>query len=120
MHLIDLPAGVMGASTVVATTIPQAVGYAMGLEMQGRKELAVCFLGDGAVEEGVFHESMSYASLRDLPILFVCENNSLAVHSHVHARQPFKRIADFVAGYGLRTRYFAELDFWELQASPRK
>jgi TPP-dependent pyruvate/acetoin dehydrogenase alpha subunit len=118
MHLIDMSAGVMGASAVVATTIPQAVGYALGLEMQGRKELVVCFMGDGATEEGVFHESMSYAKLRELPVLFVCENNALAVHSKVEARSPLgSNIANFVKAYGIRTRHFPHMDFFELRTA---
>lgn len=114
MHLVDIAAGVMGASAVVATTIPNAVGYALAVEMQGRDTQVVCFLGDGACEEGVFHESLSFAALKKLPVLFVCENNGLAVHSRIEHRQPMARIADLVAGYGIRTRHFARLDFWEL------
>ncbi len=115
MHLIDIAAGVMGASAVLATAIPQAVGYSLALKMQGRSNLVVCFLGDGACEEGVFHESLSFAALRRLPLLFVCENNGLAVHSRVEARQPF-RIAEFVSGYGIRTRFSPDLDFWSLRS----
>src|SRR5262245_12617119 len=75
MHLIDAAHGVMGASAVVASTIPQAVGYAYALKLRGTPAIVASFFGDGAVEEGVFHESIHFAALRRLPVLFVCENN---------------------------------------------
>src|SRR3989344_7824434 len=78
MHLIDVTAGVMGGSAVVGTTIPQAVGYAYALKIKKSSSVVVSFFGDGAVEEGVFHESMNFAALKNLPIIFVCENNSYA------------------------------------------
>lgn len=114
MHLIDVAAGMMGTSAVVATTIPEAVGYSLALEMQGRSELVACFLGDGAVEEGAFHESLTFAAGRKLPLLFVCENNFYAIHSTQAFRHPWASIADFAAGYGIRTQRFAQLDYWEL------
>src|SRR2546421_7608340 len=64
MHLIDVAAGVMGTSAVVATTIPQAVGYAYAMKVRQQAGLVVSFLGDGAVEEGVFHESLNFAALK--------------------------------------------------------
>src|SRR4051812_42245782 len=69
MHLIDLEAGAMGASAVVGTTIPNAVGYAYAARLRGSKRIVVSFFGDGAVDEGVFHESMNFAALKKLPII---------------------------------------------------
>src|SRR5205823_1263484 len=71
MHLIDVEAGVLGASAVVGTTIPQAVGYALALKMRGQKSVVVNFFGDGAVEEGSFHESLNFAALKKVPIVFI-------------------------------------------------
>jgi TPP-dependent pyruvate/acetoin dehydrogenase alpha subunit len=101
MHLIDVAAGVMGASAVVATTIPQAVGYAYALRLRRAPALVVSVFGDGAVEEGVFHESMNFAALHRLPVLFVCENNFYAIHSPLSARQAITSISDFARGYGV-------------------
>jgi len=100
MHLIDVDAGMYGASAVVGGSIPLAVGAALAASMQGRPGVGVAFFGDGAVEQGIFHESMNLASLRRLPVIFVCENNFYATLSHVSTRQPLG-IAQRAASYGM-------------------
>ena len=87
MHLVDTSHGVMGTSAVVATTIPNAVGYAYALKLKKSKSIVVSFFGDGATEEGVFAESLNFAALKRLPILFICENNRYAIHTHQKQRQ---------------------------------
>src|SRR5439155_4707591 len=87
MHLVDAAHGVMGASAVVGTTIPHAVGYAYAMKLRGEDRIVVSFFGDGATDEGVFDESLNFAALKRLPILFVCENNSYAIHTHQVRRQ---------------------------------
>ena len=82
MHLIDVTHGVMGASAVVGTTVPHAVGYAYAIKLQHKDSLVVSFFGDGATDEGVFYESLNFAALKRLPIIFICENNSYAIHTH--------------------------------------
>lgn len=101
MHLIDIDAGVMGTSAVVGTTIPQAVGYAYALKFQGKDSIVVSFFGDGAVDEGVFHESMNFAALKKVPIIFICENNFYAIHSHQLDRQPMSNICGRARVYGI-------------------
>ncbi|MCB0064839.1 MAG: thiamine pyrophosphate-dependent dehydrogenase E1 component subunit alpha [Caldilineaceae bacterium] len=101
MHLIDRPRGVMGASAVVATTIPNAVGYAYALKLQKKQEIVVSFFGDGAVDEGVFHESMNFAALKALAIIFICENNFYAIHTHQQLRQKNPDIAGRAQSYGM-------------------
>lgn len=101
MHLIDAAAGVMGASAVVATTIPLAVGYALAARMQGKSLIVASFFGDGAVEEGVFHESLNFAALEKLPILFVCENNGYAVHARLGDRQSNTGIVELARAHGI-------------------
>ncbi len=101
MHLVDVSVGMMGTSAVVGTTIPNAVGYALGLKYQGKKALVVSFLGDGAVEEGVFTESLNFAVLKSLPIIFVCENNGYAIHTKQQVRQAIADIVEQVRPYGL-------------------
>ena len=81
MHLADVKHGFMGTSAVVGSTIPNAVGYAYGLKYQRQDRLVASFFGDGAVEEGVFHETLNFAALKRVPIIFICENNQYAIHS---------------------------------------
>lgn len=101
MHLIDVSAGVMGTSAVVATGIPHAVGYAYALKMQGRPQIVACVFGDGAVDEGAWHESMNFAALKRVPVVFICENNSYAIHSHQRDRQPQSNIVERARAYGI-------------------
>lgn len=100
MHLADPAAGVMGTSAVVATTIPHAAGYALALQLRGEQRVVASFFGDGATEEGVFYETLNFATLKKLPVLFVCENNFYAIHSPLHARQAAS-ILDRARGFGL-------------------
>src|SRR5258708_17249435 len=82
MHLVDVARGVMGTSAVVATTVPNAVGYAYAPKYRREKPVVVSFHDDGATEEGVFAENLNFAALKRLPLLFVCENNGYAIHPH--------------------------------------
>lgn len=101
MHLIDVGASVMGASAVVATAIPLAVGYAYALKAQRRDAVVVSIFGDGAVDEGAFHESLNFSALKRLPVLFVCENNLYAIHSRQKDRQPDTNLCARAATYGI-------------------
>lgn len=87
MHLVDVEHGVMGASAVVGTTIPEAIGYAYGLKVQKSNAVVVIFFGDGATDEGVYYESLNFAALKSLPIIFICENNGYAIHTRQDLRQ---------------------------------
>ena len=91
MHLIDTAVGFMGTSAIVGNSIPIGVGLAMGLKLMASDRIAVIYLGDGATEEGVFYESLNFAAVRDLPVLFVCENNLYSVYSSLSCRQPKER-----------------------------
>lgn len=101
MHLIDVAAGVMGTSAVVGTGIPHAVGYADEIQYRREPRVVACFFGDGAVDEGVFHESMNLAALRKVPLLFVCENNRYAIHTEQKQRQAFAGISELAKVYGM-------------------
>jgi TPP-dependent pyruvate/acetoin dehydrogenase alpha subunit len=101
MHLVDPDCGVMGTSAVVGTGIANAVGYAYAMPLIGRGRVVAAMFGDGAVEEGVFSESINFAALHSLPIVFVCEHNQYAIHSHVRARQPTDRLVDRMRTYGI-------------------
>lgn len=101
MHLIDTRVNFLGAAPIVASTIPVAVGVALSRVMQKNRGLAVCFFGDAAVEEGTAHEAMNFASLKRLPVLFVCENNLYSTVTPLHQRQPARPITDLARGHGL-------------------
>src|SRR5262249_58919588 len=87
MHLIDPERGVMGMSAVVGTTLANAAGYAYALRYRRSGAVVASFFGDGATEEGVFAETLNFAALKCLPILFVCENNGYAIHTPQSRRQ---------------------------------
>jgi TPP-dependent pyruvate/acetoin dehydrogenase alpha subunit len=101
MHLIDTRARVMGASAVVGTTIPQAVGFAYALKLQRKDSVVASFFGDGAVDEGVFHESLNFAALKALPVVFICENNFYAIHTHQLRRQKLPDICEKARAHGI-------------------
>lgn len=87
MHLIDTAVGHMGSSSIVGDGIPIGTGLALSIKMKGAKHVSVVFLGDGAADEGVLYESINFAILKKLPVVFVIENNQWSVCSHVSTRQ---------------------------------
>jgi TPP-dependent pyruvate/acetoin dehydrogenase alpha subunit len=101
MHLISPEAGMLGASAVVGTTIANAAGYAYALKLRATGGLVVSFFGDGATEEGVFAETLNFTVLKKLPILFVCENNQYAIHTHQNRRQGLAQVCERARAYGL-------------------
>jgi len=114
MHLIDVEAGAMGASAVVGTTIPHAAGYALAMKFQKKPTVVVSFFGDGAVDEGVFHETMNFAALKALPIIFVCENNFYAIHTHQLRRQKLDNICDKARSYGMTAKQIPNNDIFSI------
>ena len=85
MHLSSGDVGLPGSSAIVAGTIPLAVGVALAFSIQKKNNVSVAFFGDGAVCEGVFYEALNFASLRKLPVVFVCENNLYFTHLPISA-----------------------------------
>jgi len=85
MHLASPDMGLPGSSAIVAGTIPLAVGAALAFSIQKKDSVSVAFFGDGAVSEGVWYESLNFASLKKLPVIFVCENNLYSTHMPVAA-----------------------------------
>src|SRR6266446_5137547 len=114
MHLIDPEAGMMGTSAVVGTTIPNAAGYAYALRCRRSNALVVSFFGDGATEEGVFAETLNFAVLKRLPLLFVCENNQYAIHTAQRRRQGSPAIGDRVRAHGLPAERVEDNDVLDL------
>jgi pyruvate dehydrogenase E1 component alpha subunit len=102
MHLIDLAVNFMGTSAIVGNSIPIGVGLALSAQLKRTKQVSFVFLGDGATEEGVFYESVNFAAVRKLPVLFICENNLYSVYSPLSVRQPKGRsIAKMVEAMGI-------------------
>ena len=95
MHLYDQPNGFYGSVPIVAGTVSLAVGAAMAAKMQGTDDIGAAYIGDGAVEEGVVHESFNLAKIQKAPMLFVIENNLFASHMHISLRQPSNMISRF-------------------------
>ncbi len=87
MHLFDASRRFFGGNAIVAGGIPLAVGLALSSKMLKQNSLTACYIGDGSVAEGVFHESMNLAALWKLPVLFLCENNFYAMGTHISAHQ---------------------------------
>ncbi len=102
MHLMDESVGFLGAAPIVSSTIPIAAGVAMGSMMKGESRVTIAFFGEAATEEGVFHETISYALLKKLPVVFVCENNLYSVYSPLSIRQPKEReVFELAKGHGM-------------------
>lgn len=101
MHLTDPDIGIPGTTAIVGGCIPLAVGGALSSYMKGEGRVSVAFFGDGAADEGVFQESLNYAALKKLPVVFVCENNFYATNSPQKARQPDVPIVKRASAFGM-------------------
>ena len=107
MHLIDLNAKVTAAVPIVGSTLPIGVGKAWANKLNKKNNIVVIYFGDGATEEGVFLESLDFASLHNLKVLFVCENNSFSVYSPLKNRQSSKRnITSIAKAIGIQSFRF--------------
>lgn len=88
VHLNDPTVGFIASSAILGQTMAVATGSAWAFKMDGALRIAACFFGDGAVEEGIFHESLNFAVVRQVPIVFACENNLYSTHTPLEVRQP--------------------------------
>lgn len=101
MHLLDRANNFYGSVPIVGATIPIATGAALAAKMDATGGVAVSYLGDGATEEGVFHESLNFASVFKLPAIYVVENNLFSSHLHISLRQPFDSICRYAVAHGV-------------------
>ena len=101
MHLADFSIGILGESGILGSAIPTAVGAALGSKLQGNDRVAVPFFGDGASNEGAFHESINLAAIWKLPVIFLCENNQYAVSSSFKTMVASENISDRAAAYNI-------------------
>lgn len=102
MHLVAPAQGIFGTVPLVAATIPLAVGAALSATLRGTDQVAVAFFGDGATDEGHFHESLNLAALYNLPVVFVCENNFYSTHLTLKERRVKDNIVESAALHGLK------------------
>ena len=101
MHLLDRAHNFHGSVPIVGATVPIATGAALAAKMDGAGNVAISYLGDGATEEGVFHESLNFASVFKLPAIYVVENNLFSSHLHISLRQPFDSICRYAVAHGV-------------------
>jgi len=102
MHITSPESGFIGSMPIVAGTIPIALGGALTCKISNNSSISVSYFGDGAAEEGVFHEALNLAAIMELPILFVCENNLFSSHLHISERQPNHEISRFAIANKIR------------------
>lgn len=101
MHIVDLDHGNMGATGVVASGIPIAVGVALALQMKRSHQVLLCFFGDGASNEGYFHEALNMASIWKLPVVFICDNNQYGMSMPVRRSMNIPFISARAGAYGI-------------------
>jgi TPP-dependent pyruvate/acetoin dehydrogenase alpha subunit len=101
MHLSDFSVGSLGETSIVGSGIPVAVGAALGAQLQGNGRVALAFFGDGATNEGAFHEGLNLAAIWKLPVIFVCENNGYAVSTPASVAVAVPDIADRAKAYAM-------------------
>ena len=103
MHLASKSKGFLGSVPIVTGTVPLALGAGLASKLQKSGDIAISYLGDGATEEGVFHESLNFARVSNIPILFVVENNLFSSHMHMSLRQPLNTINRFAKAHEIET-----------------
>lgn len=101
MHIADLTRGNLGANGIVGGGIPIAVGAGLTVKMRKEDKVVLCFFGDGALNEGSFHESVNLAAVWDLPVLFICEDNKYGMSMSRHKSIKLDDLADRARGYGI-------------------
>ena len=101
MHVADFDRGIIGAIGIVGGGFPIAAGCGLSIRMRKTDQVTVCFFGDGASNQGTFHESANLAAIWDLPVIFVCENNLFAISMRQREHQKIARVAERAAAYGM-------------------
>jgi pyruvate dehydrogenase E1 component alpha subunit len=117
MHLFDAKAKFYGGNAIVAGGIPIALGFALADEMHKRNDVTCCFFGDGAVAEGVFHESLNLAVLWKLPVLLVCENNYYAMGTRLDLSESVTDLHQKAAAYGVVSAFVDGMDVEAVEAA---
>ena len=107
MHLIDIDVNFMGTSAIVGNSIPTGTGLALAAKLNKKDQISIIHIGDGAVEEGSFYESLNFSVVKEIPALFFCENNLYSVYSPLDVRQPKERslykLASAIGAYAIKS-----------------
>lgn len=120
MHLFDAGTRFYGGNAIVAGGLPIAVGLALADRLMGRQRVTACFFGEGAVDEGEFHESLNLAALWDLPVLFACENNLYSMGVSLAKAESQTDLALKASGYGVPAWSVDGMDVLEVEAATRR
>jgi TPP-dependent pyruvate/acetoin dehydrogenase alpha subunit len=120
MHIFDRAKRFYGGNAIVGGGLPLAVGVALADKIRGRNAVTACFFGDGAVDEGEFHESMNLASLWRLPVLFVCENNLYAMGMALERAEAETDLARKAAAYRVPAAHVDGMDVVAVEAAARR
>jgi pyruvate dehydrogenase E1 component alpha subunit len=105
MHLVDIRVNFIASTPIVGGTVPVAVGSAWASSLKKENTVTAVYFGDGCFEEGVMHESMNFAALHNLPIVFICENNNFSVYTKLEYRQPKRPIYKIAEAHGITSFY---------------
>lgn len=119
MHVGDLKRGMLPAIAIVGGNIPIVAGVALAFKLRGEKRVAVSFFGDGASNEGAFHEGLNAASIYNLPALFVCENNLYGASTPLKLVTKVENIADRACAYGMRSSIADGMNVFEVYAAAK-
>jgi len=120
MHIADFSIGVLGATAVVGAGIPVAAGAGLSIKLRGTDQVVACFFGDGASNQGTFHEGINMASAWKLPVIFVCENNLYAMGTRQSIVMAIENIADRAVAYGIPGVVVDGNDVWAVYETAHK
>ena len=101
MHIADIEEGNLGSNGVVGGGIPIAVGAGISMQMQQKNNVVACFFGDGAINEGSFHEALNMASIWQVPVIFICENNMYGMSSAIGDMTNIDQLSERAVAYGI-------------------
>ncbi len=116
MHLCDREANFLGGYAIVAGECPIAVGLGRAIRYRQTDQVVMCFFGDGATNQGAYHEALNMAGLWQLPIVFVCENNHYAIGTSLERSSAEQDLAKKASGYGMETHRVDGMDFFKMVA----
>jgi len=119
MHLADLNKGMLLSIAIVGGNIPIAVGAALAFKLRKEKRVAVSFFGDGASNQGTFHESINMASVYELPVVFVCENNQYGASTSIKKVMKVENIADRACAYGIKSEIADGMDVLDVYSKAK-
>jgi pyruvate dehydrogenase E1 component alpha subunit len=120
MHLFDREKGFFGGYAIVAGECPIAVGLGRAIQHRKTDQVVVCFFGDGATNQGVYHEALNMAGLWQLPVVFVCENNEYAIGTSVERSSAETNLTKKASIYGMETHRVDGMDFYKMVSATER